>query len=69
MREFLDDQIIKCQNGMECLLDDMKDERGDTNFVAIMLIIVILVGVAAIFRTQLENIVKAAMAKVTEFIG
>lgn len=63
MREFLDSKIIGLQMRAGRFLADLrKEERGDTNFVSIIIIIVIVLGVAAIFQEGLkkamENIMK-----------
>ena len=34
----------------------MKDERGDTNIIAIIIILAIVIALAIIFRTQLINL-------------
>lgn len=43
-----------------------KEEKGASDIVAILLVIVILVAVAAIFRTQLMNAVNTAFDALME---
>ena len=47
----------------------INDEEGDSNLVAVIVLIVIILAVAAIFRTQLLNAVNSVFDKLTEFIG
>ncbi len=47
----------------------LNDEEGDSNLVAVIVLIVIILAVAAIFRTQLLNAVNAVFEQLTEFIG
>lgn len=47
----------------------INDEEGDSNLVAVIVLIVIILAVAAIFRTQLLNAVNSVFEKLTEFIG
>ncbi len=45
------------------------DERGDSNMVAVIVLIVIILAVAAIFREQLLSAVNSVFEQLTEFIG
>ena len=47
----------------------INDEEGDSNLVAVIVLIVIILAVAAIFRTQLLDAVNSVFEKLTEFIG
>lgn len=47
----------------------LHEERGDSNIVSILLIIVILIAVAAIFRTQLLAAVTGVFEKLMEALG
>ena len=47
----------------------INDEEGDSNLVAVIVLIVIILAVAGIFRTQLLNAVNSVFEKLTEFIG
>lgn len=54
------------------LLDEVerlgKEEKGASDIVAILLVIVILVAVAALFREQLMTAVTTAFVKLNEFL-
>lgn len=46
-----------------------ESERGDTNFVAIIVIIVIILAIAVIFRDRLKAAVEAVFEQLDSFIG
>lgn len=46
-----------------------ESERGDTNFVAIIVIIVIILAIAVIFRDRLKAAVEAVFDNLDTFIG
>lgn len=56
MRDFLDEKLIdlklRSRNWWQRLLTD---EKGDTNFVAIIVLIVVIIAVAGVFKEQLTN--------------
>lgn len=69
MRDFLDGKLIGMQLRARRFLSQLaEEERGDTNFVAII-IIVILIGVAALFKTSLEGSIGKVFSKLDTFIG
>lgn len=45
----------------------LNSERGDTNFVSIMLIIVIVIGIAGLFGDALTDVVADVMEQLTDF--
>lgn len=45
------------------------NEEGDTNFVSIILIIVIVIAVATIFREQLLGLIENVMGQVSDFVN
>ena len=77
MREYLAEKRLAAEVGLmlaarrmkESAGNFFKDERGDTNFVSIIVIIVIVLAVAAIFRPALEGAVRTVMGQLTDFIG
>lgn len=70
MFNFLDMQMIKLQTKMRNFAEDFKkEERGASDMVAVLLIILIVVAVATIFRKQLTNLVNLVFNKVNEFTG
>lgn len=44
------------------------DENGDTNFVSIILICVIVIAVAAIFKDSLTKMMGSVMGQLTSFV-
>lgn len=70
MFNFLDMQMIKLQTKMRNFAEDFKkEERGASDMVAVLLIILIVVAVATIFRDQLKQLVNTVFTKVNEFTG
>lgn len=49
--------------------DFLYDEEGDSNMVAVIVLIVIILAVAAIFRESLIDAVNSVFDQLTEFIG
>lgn len=47
----------------------LRDERGDSNMVAVIVLIVIILAVAVIFKDALIEAVNKVMEQFTEFIG
>lgn len=65
----LDTMAIKLQNKVHFFLEDLKkSERGDTNFVSMLLIIGIVVVLAGLFLTLGKDIVLKIQGKITQFI-
>lgn len=54
---------------MNWVEDFLTDEEGDSNLVSIIVLIVIILAVAAIFREQLISAVTAVFENLMEFIG
>lgn len=69
MREFLDGKLIGMQLRARRFLSQLaEEERGDTNFVAIIVIIVILMAIAVIFKDQLEKMINKVFFNLGNFI-
>lgn len=69
MRDYFNDKLIEMKLRADRFIGRLRDEeRGDTNFVSIIIIIVIVLGIAAIFREQLTGAVNSVMSQLTEFI-
>ena len=69
MRDFLDGKLIGMQLRARRFVSQLlEEERGDTNFVAIIIIIVILIAIAGIFKDQLEKAIKKVFVSLTNFI-
>ena len=69
MKTFL--QIKKMQMKQISMkrLEELMCEEGDTNFVSIILIMVIVIAIAIIFQEQLTNAVQNVFGQLTDFIG
>lgn len=69
MRDFL---VISRQRMVKRIwegLEELSREDGASDFVALILIMVIIIAVAAIFREQLTAAVQNVFGQLTEFIG
>lgn len=70
MRDYLNGKLIGMKLRAGRFLERLREEeRGDTNFVSIIIIIVIVLGIAAIFRTQLTEAVNSVMRQLTDFVN
>lgn len=66
----LNEKLIGWKLGlMRGVTDLIKKEDGDTNFVSIMLIIVIVIAVATLFKSQLLNVVSSVMNELMDWVG
>ena len=57
---------IAVQNALNSLI---YEEKGATGMIEIIVLIVIIIAIAGIFRTQLSNMVSLVFSKLTEFIN
>jgi len=64
-------QIKKLQmrQALNRKLEELLCEEGDTNFVSIILIMVIVIAIAVIFKDQLTAAVENVFGQLTDFIG
>lgn len=70
MRTWIDNKMIEYRLKSNRLLQRLlEEEDGDTNFVSIIVIMVIVIGIATIFRKQLTDAVNNVFGKLTDFIG
>lgn len=46
----------------------LKDEEGDTNMVSMIVLIVIVIALATIFKNQLAKAIELVFEKLTDFI-
>jgi Flp pilus assembly pilin Flp len=53
----------------ECVQNFLINEEGDTNFISIMLIAVVVLAIAVIFKKQLTAIVNNVFTQLTSFVG
>lgn len=64
---------VRIQTGFWKMKERVKDavhdffttEEGDTNFISILIILVIVIALAAIFRTNIKNMVEAMWDKIS----
>ena len=57
---------IRMEHGLERLVEE---EKGASDIVAILVVIVILIAVAGIFRKGLIELVNTVFSKVTDFVN
>lgn len=69
MKNFLEIKKLQMRQAFNQKLEELLSEEGDTNFVSIILIMVIVIAIAVIFQEQLTAAVQNVFAKLTEFIG
>ncbi len=69
MKTLLKIKALKMRQMLNEKLEELLSEEGDTNFVSIILIMVIVIAIAAIFREQLMAAVESVFGQLTEFIG
>lgn len=69
MKTFLQVKKLQMEQVLRGKLEELLNEEGDTNFVSIILIMVIVIAIAAIFREQLTTAVQAVFEQFTDFIG
>lgn len=77
MREYLAEKRLDVEVGImlaarrmkECAKRLVQDERGDTNFVSIILIVVIVIALAIIFKDQVTAAMTDVMTQLTTFVG
>lgn len=70
LKNFIEDKMIRGKIGLNNFVNDfLSEERGDTNFVSIIIIIVIILAVAAIFRNALIQAVTTVTDKLLDFIN
>lgn len=65
MKSKMDELLWKAYFGVQNFI---KDEEGDSNMVAVIVLIVIILAVATVFRRNLEEAVDLIMGKFTDFV-
>ena len=67
--EKMDLALLKAKSRWDRFVDYLLyDEKGASDIVAIMVVIVILLAVAAVFRTQLMGLVESVFDKATTWV-
>lgn len=70
MMNKINEMLIMMQIKVTCAIEDFKnDERGDTNFISMMIIIGIVVVLAGLFLTLGRSVMTSITNKVTNFIN
>lgn len=69
MRTFLQIKKLQTKQILREKLNELLSEEGDTNFVSIILIMVIVIAIAVIFKDQLTAAVENVFGQLTDFIG
>lgn len=57
---------IRAEHGLDAFLSE---ERGDTNFISMLIIIAIAVFLGGLFKAMGQNILDTVRNKVTQFIN
>lgn len=47
--------------------DFFEDERGDTNFISILIVLAIVIALVVIFQGQVQSIIDMVRTRVTDF--
>lgn len=69
MKTFLQIKKLQMKQALNEKLEELLSEEGDTNFVSIILIMVIVIAIAVIFKDQLMAAVENVFGQLFEFIG
>lgn len=69
MKTFLQVKKLQLNQILNEKLEELLKEDGDTNFVSIILIMVIVIAIAVIFKDQLTAAVENVFGQLTDFIG
>lgn len=70
MRKYLDGKMLQAQMKLqEYAVKLITNEDGDTNFVSIILIIVIVIALATLFKNTLTELAGNVLGKLTDFVG
>lgn len=68
MRTFLQVKKLQAEQILKGKLEELLKEEGDTNFVSIILIMVIVIAVAAMFQEALTDAAEKIFKKLTDFV-
>lgn len=69
MRTFFQIKKLQMRQALNEKLEELLCEEGDTNFVSIILIMVIVIAIAVIFKDQLTAAVENVFGQLMDFIG
>lgn len=69
MRQKLDNLYWRMRFRFMGMMEEfLKDEEGDTNMVSMIVLIVIVIALATIFKNQLAKAIELVFEKLTDFI-
>lgn len=54
-------KLLKMKEGMA---EKFMDERGDTNIISVIIILVVVIGLATLFRTNIGNLANSVWTKI-----
>lgn len=63
----LDAIMIRCQNGFYRCRENLKEESGAINMIEVLVIAVIVIAIAAVFRDKLKDIVEKVFGNIGDF--
>lgn len=70
MKKYLLGKTLLAQMKMKDYVKNLlENEEGDTNFVSIILIIVIVIGLATLFKDTLMELAENVLGQLTDFVG
>ena len=70
MRNVLDDGYWRCRLAcMKAVSKFQKEEKGASDMVAILVLIVIIIGVATVFQNKLKEAIEKAFNTLIDFVS
>ena len=69
MRDLWMDTAIAMKNRMAKIMEEWRDEQGESNMVSIIVMIVIVIAAAGLFRGAIMDAVEKVMKSLSEFVG
>jgi len=61
----MDKLYVSARNWIKSFFEE---EQGETNIIAIILLILVVVGLVVIFRTQITNLINSLFGKVNDSV-
>ena len=63
------DIMVKYWRAKEAFESFLEEERGDSHIIAVILVLVVVVGLAVLFRQKISDIVTELWNKITSALG
>lgn len=63
------DIMVKYWRAKEAFKSFLEEERGDSHIIAVILVLVVVVGLAVLFRQKISDIVTKLWNKITSALG